>query len=133
MEWFLFFTFFGVSNRNFFRNEKILFLAKIIAFLNLKNTYNYIAHANFNRDSPKMIFKIYLLSRFLRHNPYKITKHIITYPGYKLGILTKILSNHNSLNHHMTRAKLRYDEYCEYCTEVMEHCGLQPKLDNKLH
>ena len=62
------------------------------------------------------------LLKTTNHNPCKITKHIITYPSYKLGILTQILSNHNNLNYHMTRAKLRYDEYCEYCTEVMKHC-----------
>ena len=50
---------------NFFLNEKILFLARVIAFLNLKNTYNYIVHANFNRDFLKMNFKIYLLMQFL--------------------------------------------------------------------
>ena len=39
--------------------KKKLFLTSI-AILVLKNTYNYIARANFNRDSPKIKFKIYL-------------------------------------------------------------------------
>ena len=52
------------ATRNFFQNGKMLFLTKVIAFSNRANTYNYIAfaHANFNRDSPKInIFRdIYL-------------------------------------------------------------------------
>ena len=59
----------------------------------------------------------------------KKKQHIITYSGFKLGILTKILSIHNSLNHHMTREKLRYDECYEYCTEVMEHCDPNWKIN----
>ena len=43
---------------NFFRNEKILFIAKIIEFLNRENTDNYIVRANFIHDSPKINFKI---------------------------------------------------------------------------
>ena len=36
------------ATRNFLRNEKkILFLARVIAFLNLENTGNYCTHANF--------------------------------------------------------------------------------------
>ena len=40
---------------NFFRDKKILFLAKVIKFSNGENTYNYIVivHSNLNRDSPK--------------------------------------------------------------------------------
>ena len=57
-EWQLPGTFFGM--------KKILFLAKVIEFSNRENTYNYIAPANFNRDSPKINFKIYLLLHFLR-------------------------------------------------------------------
>ena len=45
---------------NVFQNGKILFLAKVNAFSNREHTYNYIAHANFNCDSPKLNFKIYL-------------------------------------------------------------------------
>ena len=55
------------ATSNVFRNEKILFLAKIIAFWNLENTHNYIAGAYFNRDSPKINLKIYLLLQFLRY------------------------------------------------------------------
>ena len=55
------------------------------------------------------------------YNLKNITKQIISYPDCKLAILTKVLSNHNNLNYHMTRANLSYDEYCEYCTEVMKH------------
>ena len=54
------------ANRNFLQNGKILFLAKVIALLNLENTYIYIAHAKFNRNSQKIDLKIYLLLQFLR-------------------------------------------------------------------
>ena len=49
--------------RNLFRNENILFLAKVIKFSNRENTYNCIAHANFHLklDFPKINFKIYLI------------------------------------------------------------------------
>ena len=48
----------NASYQELFRNEKIFFLAKVIAFSNLENTYNYIARPNFNRNSPKINFKI---------------------------------------------------------------------------
>ena len=54
------------ATRNFLQNEEILFLAKVITISNPKNTYNYIARMNFNRDSPKINFKIYLLLQILR-------------------------------------------------------------------
>ena len=51
------------ATRNFFRNEKILFLAKVNEFLNPENKlYNYIVCANLNCYSPK----IHLLLQFLR-------------------------------------------------------------------
>ena len=50
------------ATSNFFRNGKLLFLAEVIAFLNRENTYIYIARANFNRDSPKINFKIFSYS-----------------------------------------------------------------------
>ena len=43
----------------------------------------------------------------------------------KISTLIRILSNHNNLNYHMTRAKLRYNEYCDFCTEVMKHADNQ--------
>ena len=54
------------ANRNFYQN-KIFFLIKVITFLNLKSTYNNIAHANFNREFQKINFKIYLLLQSLRY------------------------------------------------------------------
>ena len=51
----------NVRYQELFQNGQIVFLAKVIAFLNRKNTYNYIARANFmfniaNRVSPKINF-----------------------------------------------------------------------------
>ena len=57
-----------------------------------------------------------------KYKPNEIAKRIILYPNNKLEILIKVLSNHNNLNYHMTRTKLIYNEYCEYCTEVMKYC-----------
>ena len=54
------------SYQDLFRNEKILFPAKVIALLNLKNKYNYIARSNFNRDFPKIDLKLHLLLQFSR-------------------------------------------------------------------
>ena len=54
------------ATKNFFQNEKILSLAKVIEFLNRENPYNYIVHANFINNSPKINFKIDLLLQFLR-------------------------------------------------------------------
>ena len=46
-----------LASRNFLQNEKILFLAKVITFLNLENTGNYSLHMNFNHNSLKINFK----------------------------------------------------------------------------
>ena len=56
------------ATRNFFRYEKILFLAKVIEFLNRENTYNYIMRANFNRDFPIFSVKSLLLLQFLKYS-----------------------------------------------------------------
>ena len=55
--------------RKFLRIEKILFLANVIALSNLENTYNYTARTKFNRDSPKINLKIYLLLHFMCNHP----------------------------------------------------------------
>ena len=65
----------------------------------------------------------------INYNLKKLTKQITSYPIHKLAILTKVLSNHYNLNYHMTSANLRYDEYCEYCTEVMKHCDPNWKIN----
>ena len=52
------------ATRNFFKNEKILFLAKVIEFSNHEYTNNYIVRANFNHDFPKINFKFYLILFF---------------------------------------------------------------------
>ena len=68
-------------HRNFF--WKILFLAKVIALSNLKNTYNHIVRANLNRDSLKISFKI--SSYIFWDKPLKLY-------SYFLGTKTKFLS-----------------------------------------
>ena len=58
-----------------------------------------------------------LTNKFLKATNYNfknLTKQIISYPDNKLAILTKVLSNHNSLNYHMTRANLGYDETAQH-------------------
>ena len=58
------------ATRNFLRKKKILFLPKVIALFKARKylyiIHNQIAHVNFNRDSPKINFKIYLLLQFFR-------------------------------------------------------------------
>ncbi len=34
-----------------------------------------------------------------------------------LGILTRVLSGHNKLNHHQTKMGLSYETGCEYCED----------------
>ena len=36
--------------------------------------------------------------------------------------MIQILSNHNSLNYHNFKCNLAYNQYCDYCTEVMKDC-----------
>ena len=40
--------------RTFVGMKIILFLAEVVEYSNPENTYNYIAHANFKRDFPKI-------------------------------------------------------------------------------
>ena len=51
--------------------KKILFLANVIAFSNLENTYDYIRKyiRLHNRDSTKINLKIYFLLQFLSNRP----------------------------------------------------------------
>ena len=66
-----------MATRNFFQNEKLLFLAKVIKFSDHENTYNYIARANIN-------FKIYIFLMVLR-------LMLETCGSYVLGTKTKLL------------------------------------------
>ena len=53
------FLLFLIATRKFFSEYKILFLAKVTAFWNLKSTYNFIANANFiYHNSQSIKFKI---------------------------------------------------------------------------
>ena len=52
------------SDQEFFPEWKILFLAKVIKFINRE--YTYIVHANFHQVFQKTNFNIYLLLEFLR-------------------------------------------------------------------
>ena len=61
---------------NFFRNEKIVFPA------NLKNTYNYIACANFDRDNTKIN---------LNWNSCSFWYRDLKLGSYLLGTITKLL------------------------------------------
>ena len=38
----------------------------------------------------------------------------------KISIMIQILSNHNSLNYHNFKCNLAYNQYCDYCTEVIK-------------
>ena len=57
----------NVSYQELFRIKKILFLAKGIAFLIVKNAYNLNVHKNFYLDSQSSQLKIYLIQHFLRY------------------------------------------------------------------
>ena len=46
-----------------------------------------------------------------------------------LSTIVKVLSNHNSLNYHLTSTKQAYNEHCDYCTDVMKNCDPQWELN----
>ena len=65
--------------------KKILFLAEVIEFLNLENTYNYIACTNFNRDLPTkkillpICIRIFINASEVKISNFEIVKiHTIT-------------------------------------------------------
>ena len=85
-----------------FRNEKNLFLVKVIKYSNRGNTYNCIciACANFNRDFPKVKFKIYLLlesysfwDKCLKLDSYVLRPQKWTYRILKMSTMPKIIRN----------------------------------------
>ena len=39
-----------------------------------------------------------------------------------LSTIVKALSNHNSLNYHLTITNQAFNEHCDFCTEVMKNC-----------
>ena len=51
-----------------------------------------------------------------------IAKTLLSLTPTKLSIIIQILSNHNSLNYHNFKCNLAYNQYCDYCTEVMKEC-----------
>ena len=59
-----------------------------------------------------------------KHKAHYKMHNIIYSPNKVATLILCILSNHNNLNYYLTRAKQRYDEYCEFCTKVMKHCDL---------
>ena len=47
-----------IRYQELFRIVKILLLAEVITISKLRNTYNYITHANFNRNYSKINIKL---------------------------------------------------------------------------
>ena len=70
---------------SFLQNEKILFLAEVIALSNLKITYNYTTRANFKRD-----LKIYLLLILSGYVLGTILK-VCSWQNFDLGLKTEII------------------------------------------
>ena len=66
-------TLYVVSTRCFLTDQKILFLVKVIAFLNLENTYKYSTHTDLNRD-------------FLNMTNFGILKPIFSYVFYPITL-----------------------------------------------
>ena len=61
------------ATRNFFRNLKIMFLAKGIVFWNLKNTYNYVQCARkLNHDSQKSTLKFISYNTVVKIYPWNL-------------------------------------------------------------
>ena len=51
-----------------------------------------------------------------------IAEELLALTPSKISIMIQILSDHNSLNYHNTKCNLAYNQYCDYCTEVMKEC-----------
>merc|ERR1712150_309886 len=50
-----------------------------------------------------------------KNSPKIIAHNLLKLTSSKLSIFIQILSNYNPLNYH-------YNQYCDYCTEVMTEC-----------
>ena len=87
----------NASYQNFFRNEIFLFLAEVIAFWNLKITYNYIARATSiaipQKSTLKSIFSYNFWGRPLKLRSYVLgTKtKILSEPIFDLGLTSKYI------------------------------------------
>ena len=57
-----------------------------------------------------------------KNSPKIIAHNLLKLTSSKLSIFIQILSNHNPLNYHNTKCNLAYNQYCDYCTEVMKEC-----------
>ena len=57
-----------------------------------------------------------------KNSPKTLANNLLKLTPPKLSYFTQILSNHNPLNYHNTKCNLAYNQYCDYCTEVMKEC-----------
>ena len=85
---------------NILRNERMLFLSKVIADSNLENTYNYTMRTNFDHHSPKITLRIYLLlAVLLKLSGYYVLGAIQKLHAglfFDLGIRTEIIRFYKS-------------------------------------
>ena len=77
------------SARNFLRNEKILLLAFVITFWNLKNTYNYIARTLIAIPQRSTFSTLKSISS------YSFWGKVLKLGNYVLGTKTKLLADQN--------------------------------------
>ena len=57
-----------------------------------------------------------------RNSTKTISQLLLALKPTKISTLVQILSNHNSLNYHTTKCNRAYNQYCDYCTDVMKEC-----------
>ena len=57
-----------------------------------------------------------------KNSTKNIAQLLLALTPTKISTLIQILSNHNSLNYHTTKCNLAYNQYCDYCTDVIKEC-----------
>ena len=57
-----------------------------------------------------------------KNSTKNIAQLLLALTPTKISTHIQILSNHNSLNYHTTKCNLAYNQYCDYCTEVIKEC-----------
>ena len=78
-------------------------------------------YKNSGISSEAQIITNELLSKL--DNSTKNLSHILlNMSTTNLSTIVKVLSNHNSLNYHLTTINQAYNEHCDYCTDVMKNC-----------
>ena len=78
-------------------------------------------YKNSGISSEAQIITNELLSK-LGNSTKKLSHILLKLSITNLSTIVKVLSNHNSLNYHLTVTNKAVNEHCDFCTEVMKYC-----------